>query len=82
MNKEMHEVLEKIYTASMSQNAFDDNSLKLVCYGTAYVDMGTKLKNYQIIDIKEYFIDNLKAECRTLELHIKFCKNIFINNLN
>ena len=46
----MIEKLEKFYTASMPKNAFDDLRLKLVCYGNAYVDVGTSLKDYSIID--------------------------------
>ena len=78
----MIEKLEKFYTASMPKNAFDDLRLKLVCYGNAYVDVGTSLKDYSIIDIKEEFIDNLKAECRTLKLSVTFVKDIFTNKLN
>ena len=68
----MTEILHKQYHASMPLNAYDDKRLKLVVYGTAYVDINTKLKDYSIFSIEERFIDNQRAECRTLLLMIDY----------
>lgn len=68
----MTEILHKQYHASMPLNTYDDKRLKLVVYGTAYVDINTKLKDYSIFSIKEQFIDNQRAECRTLILMIDY----------
>lgn len=68
----MTEILHKQYHASMPLNAYDDKRLKLVVYGTAYIDINTKLKDYSVFSIEERFIDNQHAECRTLLLMIDY----------
>ena len=68
----MTEILHKRYYASMPLNAYDDKRLKLVVYGTAYIDINTKLKDYSVFLIEEQFINNEKSECRTLHVMIDY----------
>ena len=67
----MIDYLVKMFTASMPINAYDDNRLKLVVYGSAYLEV-LKLKNYSVINVNERFINNEKAEVRTLQVRITF----------
>ena len=65
----MNDYLVKMFAASMPINAHDDNRLKLVVYGNAYFEL-LKLKNYSVINVNEQFINNEKAEVRTLQVRI------------
>lgn len=67
----MNDYLVKMFTASMPINAYDDNHLKLVVYGSAYFEV-LKLKNYSVVNVNEQFINNEKAEVRTLQVRITF----------
>lgn len=68
MNKGI-DYLIKTFTASMPINQYDDTRLKLVVYGTAYVEV-MHLKKYNVIQIEEMFTNNPKSMCRTLFVRI------------
>lgn len=77
----MIEFLHKTFTASMPINAYDDKRLKLVVYGSAYIEI-MRLKEYSVVNIEEKFYDNDKAECRTLHVMIDLQKELKKEELN
>lgn len=77
----MIEILHKTFTASMPLNAYDDERLKLVVYGSAYIEI-MRLKEYSVINIEENFYNNYKAECRTLHIMIDLQKELKKGELN
>lgn len=65
-------ILVKEFTASQSIYHYDEYTLKLVVYGTAYVTYLHDYKNdYQIGLIYENFIKNPKSETITLFVKIE-----------
>ena len=69
------EVLKKMYETSMPLINHDDLRMKLICYGCAYVDLGTRLKNYSVVHIREEFNDNIEAGYRMLKLTITYVED-------
>ena len=78
----MIDYLIKRFSASMPINDYNDERLKLVVYGCAYLEI-VKLKNYSVINIEEMFHNNPKSMCRTLDVRITLEENeIIVGELN
>ena len=65
----MIDYLIKRFSASMPINNYNDERLKLVVYGCAYLEI-LKMKNYSVVNIEEMFTNNPKSMCRTLNVRI------------
>lgn len=59
-------MLKKQYKSSIPLNRFDKETLKLIVYGTAYVDFNKLQNKYDLIDVTEHFVDSLENNTQTL----------------
>lgn len=59
-------MLKKQYKSSIPLNSYDKNTLKLIVYGTAYVDFYKIQNKYDLIDVNEHFVDSLENNTQTL----------------
>lgn len=58
--------VKKQYRSSIPLNAFNKEQLKLLVYGAAYIDFAKLQNKYNLIDVTEYFEENLINNTRTL----------------
>lgn len=58
--------LKKQFKSSIPLNKYDKNILKLIVYGTAYVDFYKIQNKYDLIDVNEHFVDSLEINTQTL----------------
>ena len=60
-------MLKRQYKSSVPLNAFfDKEKLKLIVYGTAYIDFNKIQDKYDLIDVTEHFVDSLENNTETL----------------
>ena len=58
--------VKKQYRSSIPINVFSKEQLKLIVYGTAYIDFAKLQNKYNLIDVTEHFEENLINNTRTL----------------
>ena len=60
-------MLKRQYKSSIPLNhMFDKEKLKLIVYGTAYVDFAKIQNKYDLIDVNEHFTEDLIKNTQTL----------------
>lgn len=69
----------KTFTASMPQNKYSDNTLRLCVYGSAFVEFHKLQNDFTIMNVEEKFYNNEQAETRTLNVTLTLIKKEDLN---